>query len=259
MFLTVTKLFWGENHIITSRNNNSRQRWRLYFEFLLCNFSFVEMIWKVSLSGWVFFFLRRRTLEIHLSSLRHKSSQNLKPKHNTKDESSGYLFVSAKREAIKDCSQIMLLGHQKRIPLYPAHRQKWATFVKWKGVRTLWKFVKRYFLAFIIIGVVLKLSRGRFCLFHNGGDGDLKYAPRLFSLKGIIIIVLVNIFVPIVIVIVNKVTNIINYAPRSHSKSSASFILFWRRLPKNWRQKNRNKYRYIYILFSVLMIFIQYI
>ena len=107
-----------------------------------------------------------------------------------------------------------------------------------QGVRTLSKFVKKYFLAFIIIGVVLKHSRGRFCLFHNGGDGDLKYAPRLFSLKGIIIIVLVNIFVAVVIVIVNNGiiiiffsnTDIINYAPRFHSKSSASFILFWRRL-----------------------------
>ena len=91
-----------------------------------------------------------------------------------------------------------------------------------QGVRTLSKFVKKYFLAFIIIGVVLKLSRGGFCFFHNGGDGDLKYAPRLFSLKGIIIIVLVNIFVPIVnngiiIIDITDITNIINYAPRSHS------------------------------------------
>ena len=61
MFLTVTKLFWGENHIITSRNNN-RQRWRLYFEFLLYNFSFVEMIWKVSLSGWGFLLFAKKNI-----------------------------------------------------------------------------------------------------------------------------------------------------------------------------------------------------
>ena len=40
--------------------------------------------------GNVFPFCERRALEIHLSSVRHKSSENLKGEHNTKDESISY-------------------------------------------------------------------------------------------------------------------------------------------------------------------------
>ena len=146
MFLTVTKLFWAENHIITSQHNNGGRRQRLsrfcfitfalsigfhfshlhflldftftfhncifysnifvlfifacfikifsYLYFLLdftfhiCCFlnlftfffvAFLPISYEMSVCWNVFSFCERRTLEIHLSSERHKSSENLKP------------------------------------------------------------------------------------------------------------------------------------------------------------------------------------